>query len=178
MIDNANHPFSEVVIMMPPDVTPEEEYNMTGVKVKAQHRSKPDYMDMCEAKIDTEWFMMTNSYHQVAFHVDSMFTPAAFKPVIPFTPATYSFCLKFKYCKESVNLAQRFNPGHDKVVEDFDMLYNTKQRDLFCKEWKTRYGGEGENLYASRNGRVMMKRPEVGPKGPTGTSYTAFLIAR
>ena len=28
-------------------------------------------------------------------------------------------------------MAQRFNPGHDKVVQDFDMLYNTEQRDTF-----------------------------------------------
>ena len=33
MIDNADHRFSEVIIMMPPDVISEQEYNMTGIKV-------------------------------------------------------------------------------------------------------------------------------------------------
>ena len=35
-----------------------------------------------------------------------MFTPGTFKPVIPFTPATFPFCFKYAYCKETVNLGK------------------------------------------------------------------------
>ena len=88
-------------------------------------------MDICEADIKTEWFMITNSYHHVARHVDLMFTPGTFKPVIPFTPATSAFCFKYPYYKETVNLAQ-INPGQDKVIQDMDMLYNTEAGNAFC----------------------------------------------
>ena len=177
-IDNADHPFSELIVMLPPDIMTPEYYNMTTMKVTPQHRATSDFMDMCEAKVETEWFMMTNAYHQVAFHVDSMFTPASLKPVIPYTPATYSFCFKYPFCKKTVTLAQRFNPAHDKVVEDFDMLYNTAQRNAFCKEWKSRYGQEGEKLEESKNhGDPTVHRSLEGPQGPTGTSYVAYLVA-
>lgn len=106
-LDEKDHPFSEVVIMVPPVSLAHDDYHeFTDVPVRTQHRAAPDYMDLCEAEITTDWFMITNSYHSVAKHVDLMFTPGTFKPVIPFTPATYAFCFKFPYCKETVNLAQ------------------------------------------------------------------------
>jgi hypothetical protein len=175
-LDEKDHPFSEVVVMLPPSIEAHDDYDsMTVVPVRSQHRSAPDYMDLCEAEIDTEWFMITNSYHKVASHVDLMFVPGTFKPVAPFTPATYAFCFKFPYCKESVNLAQRFNPGHEKVVLDFDILYHTKTRNSFCKEWKERFGPEGEDLYKGRRKRKAMEGKIIGPSGPTGTSYAAYL---
>eukprot|EP00545_Synedropsis_sp_CCMP1620_P000295 CAMPEP_0119003900 /NCGR_PEP_ID=MMETSP1176-20130426/829_1 /TAXON_ID=265551 /ORGANISM="Synedropsis recta cf, Strain CCMP1620" /LENGTH=919 /DNA_ID=CAMNT_0006955545 /DNA_START=86 /DNA_END=2845 /DNA_ORIENTATION=- len=175
-LDEKDHPFSEVVVMLPPNIEAHEDYdNMTVVPTRSQHRSAPDYMDICEAEINTEWFMLTNSYHKVASHVDLMFVPGTFKPVVPFTPATYAFCFKFPYCKESVNLAQRFSPGHEKVVLDFDILYHTKTRNEFCKEWKERFGPEGENLYKGRRKKKALEGKIIGPSGPTGTSYAAYL---
>jgi hypothetical protein len=74
-----------------------------------------------------------------------------------------------------VNLAQRFSPGHEKVVLDFDILYHTKTRNEFCKEWKERFGPEGENLYKGRRKKKAMEGKIIGPSGPTGTSYAAYL---
>ena len=106
-LDEKDHPFSEVVVMVPPAAGSHDDYDeMTDVPIRTQHRGAPDFMDLCEADVKTDWFMITNSYHHVARHVDLMFTPGSFKPVIPFTPATYAFCLKYPYCKETVNLAQ------------------------------------------------------------------------
>ena len=120
---------------------------------------------------------ITNAYHHVSTHVDLMFTPGTWKPVVPFTPATYPFCFKFPYCKETVNLAQRFNPGHDKVVLDFDMLYHTETRNKFCDEWKERNGDEGEDLYKHQQHRLLLRKNKIiGPAGPTGTAYTAYLV--
>ena len=107
VLDEKDHPFSEVVIMVPPVAGSHDDYDeMSNVPIRTQHRGAPDFMDLCEADIRTDWFMLTNSYHHVARHVDLMFTPGTFKPVIPFTPATYAFCFKYPYCKETVNLAQ------------------------------------------------------------------------
>ena len=175
-LDEKDHPFSEVVVMIPPAAITHDDYDMmTEVPVRAQHRAAPDFMDLCEADIKTEWFMITNSYHQVSRHVDLMFTPGKFQPVIPFTPATYPFCFKFPYCKETINLAQRFKPGHDKVVLDMDMLYHTASRNAFCKEWKEENGEEGEDLYKHHQRRLMFRKKIIGPPGPTGTSYFAWL---
>mmetsp|Transcript_30290 Transcript_30290/g.65409 ORF Transcript_30290/g.65409 Transcript_30290/m.65409 type:complete len:1736 (-) Transcript_30290:678-5885(-) len=176
-LDEKDHPFSEVVVMVPPVAGSHDDYDqMSDVPVRTQHRGAPDFMDLCEADVRTDWFMLTNSYHHVARHVDLMFTPGTFKPVIPFTPATYPFCFKFPYCKETINLAQRINPGHDKVVLDMDMLYNTEARDAFCKEWREENGEEGEDLYKHQQRRLMFRKKIIGPPGPTGTSYFAYLM--
>ena len=175
-LDEKDHPFSEVVVMVPPVAGSHDDYDeLTDVPVRTQHRGAPDFMDLCEADVKTDWFMITNSYHHVARHVDLMFTPGTFKPVIPFTPATYAFCLKYPYCKETVNLAQRIQPGHKQVVLDMDMLYNTKERNAFCKEWKEANGDEGEDLYKNQQRRLMFRKKIIGPPGPTGTAYLAWL---
>jgi len=176
-LDEKDHPFSEVVVMVPPVAGSHDDYDeLTDVPVRTQHRGAPDFMDLCEAEVNTEWFMITNSYHHVARHVDLMFTPGTFKPVIPFTPATYAFCFKYPYCKETVNLAQRIHPGQDKVILDMDMLYNTEARNAFCKQWKEANGEEGEDLYKHQQRRLMFRKKIIGPPGPTGTAYFAWLV--
>jgi len=127
-LDSKDHPFSQVIIMIPPSVTNTHDYTQyTSVPVTLQFRDQPDVMDLCTANVETEWFMITNSYHLVSRHVDLMFTPGKFVPVVPFMPATYPFCLKYPYCKEIISLAQRWNPRNSKVVLDMDMLYHTKE---------------------------------------------------
>eukprot|EP00986_Skeletonema_menzelii_P002113 scaffold583_cov154-Skeletonema_menzelii.AAC.6 len=177
-LDNKDHPFSKVIIMIPPSISNSHDYSKyTSVPVTLQFRDTPDFMDLCSAEVTTEWFMITNSYHQVSRHVDLMFTPGKFVPVVPFTPATYPFCLKFPYCKEIIHLAQRWNPKHKQVVLDMDMLYNTEQRNAFCKEWTERNGEHGEDLYAKHQPLRYQLRGDsiIGPKGPTGSDYLAYL---
>jgi len=104
-LDQKDHPFSKVIIMIPPSIENTHDYTKyTSVPVQLQFRDVPDFMDLCSAEVKTDWFMITNSYHQVAKHVDLMFTPGKFNPVIPFTPATFPFCLKYPYCKEIIML--------------------------------------------------------------------------
>jgi hypothetical protein len=84
-LDNKDHPFSEVIVMVPPAALMHDDYDeMTVVPVRTQHRGAPDFMDLCEADVKTDWFMMTNSYHHVARHVDLMFTPGGKSTVITF----------------------------------------------------------------------------------------------
>ena len=74
-------------------------------------------------------------------------------------------------------LSQRWNPKHKQVVLDMDMLYNTKERNLFCSEWTKRNGHEGEDLYTKHQPlRWKLRMGKIiGPKGPTGTDYLAYL---
>ncbi len=177
-LDSKDHPFNMVIIMVPSSASNSHDYRKyTKVPVTLQFRDAPDFMDLCSAQVSTDWFMITNAYHVVANHVDLMFTPGKFVPVIPFTPATYPFCLKYPYCNEIVRLSQRWNKGHKQVVLDMDMLYNTKERDVFCTEWKTRNGENGEDLYAKHELIRYEHRGDsiIGPKGPTGTDYLAYL---
>ncbi|KAL7545725.1 LOW QUALITY PROTEIN: hypothetical protein ACHAWF_009073 [Thalassiosira exigua] len=209
-LDEKDHRSSEVVVIVPPGAGSRDDYaSLTDVPVRTQHRGAPDFMDLREADVKMEWFMVTNSYHSVARHVDLMFTPGTFKPVIPFTPVTYVFCFKYPYCKETVNLAkmsasllslpplnplvlellltldscgpqrnaQRINPGMDKVIQDMDMLYNTAARNAFREEWKEANGNEGEDLYQRQQRRLAFRKKIVGPPGPTGTAYFAWLVA-
>ena len=176
-LDRKDHPFSKVIIMIPPSIQNTHDYSKyTSVPVKLQFRDTPDFMDLCSASISTEWFMITNSYHQVSRHVDLMFTPGKFVPVIPFTPATYPFCLKYPYCKEIIMLAQRWSPKHKQVVLDMDMLYNTKERNAFCSEWIDRNGDNGEDLYAKHQPLRYKLRGDtiLGPKGPTVSMIISF----
>ena len=102
--------------------------------------------------------------------------PGKFVPVVPFTPATYAFCLKFPYCKETINLAQRIFRGVNQVVLDMDMLYHTESRNKFCAEWKEQNGDEGEDLYKNQKRRLAFRKKIIGPPGPTGTAYLAWLL--
>jgi hypothetical protein len=177
-LDTRDHPFDQVIIMIPPSISNDHDYTKyTRVPVKLQFRDAPDFLDLCAAEVETEWFMITNSYHLVSRHVDLMFTPGKFVPVVPFTPATYPFCLKYPYCKEIINLAQRWNPKHKQVVLDMDMLYNTKERNAFCEEWRERNGDNGEDLYAKHQPLRFKLRGDkiIGPKGPGATDYFAYL---
>jgi len=151
-LDRSDHPFSRVVVMAPPSAWSEEYDGLTTVPVRVQARAAgiPKFMDLCAANVRTEWFMVTTSEHRVRRRVDLMFTPGRFQPVISFTPATYPFCLKEPYCKETVELAQRFNCHQSKVVHDMDMLFHTASLRGFCDEWKERYGLAGERLYEER----------------------------
>jgi len=180
-LDHKDHPFSEVIVMIPPSVSNSHDYaKYTSVPVRLQFRDLPDVMDLCAAEVTTEWFMITNSYHQVSRHVDLMFTPGKFVPVVPFTPATYPFCLKYPYCKEIIMLSQRWNKKHKQVVLDMDMLYHTKERNDFCHEWIKRNGKNGEDLYAVHEPLRWKLREEkiIGPKGPTGSDYLAYLASK
>ena len=74
-LDDKDHPFSGVIIMIPESVSNSHDYSKyTSVPVTLQYRRAPDFMDLCAAEVTTDWFMITNSYHQVSRHVDLMFT--------------------------------------------------------------------------------------------------------
>eukprot|EP00592_Proboscia_alata_P017761 CAMPEP_0194392952 /NCGR_PEP_ID=MMETSP0174-20130528/123023_1 /TAXON_ID=216777 /ORGANISM="Proboscia alata, Strain PI-D3" /LENGTH=896 /DNA_ID=CAMNT_0039188573 /DNA_START=356 /DNA_END=3047 /DNA_ORIENTATION=+ len=180
-LDMTVHPFSEVVVFRPED-SPDESFfsrvlkrlpvrnkkrqKSLGVNVKVQYRTHHDFMDLCDAHIRTEWFMMTNSYHKVDTTINLMFEHATHKPLVPFTPAFSPYCDEHNYCRITLKQAQAFHLPIDKIVSDFEILYKTSSRDAFCNRWKTLNGKGGEKVL----------NPSIhGPRGPTATSYIAYL---
>lgn len=210
------HPFSEVVRMLPAlakgtggDLVHDRKGAVGSVSVRTQRRrlggtgagvafrtqrrgkGVPAFMDLCEVDVDTEWFMITTTDYRVRRRVSLMFTPGSWNPVIPFTPATYPFCFKYDECSKTVFLAQKFNPGQDKIVQDMDMLFHAETTAEFCKKWKSRYGRLGEKLYDDAAGQSENddhpppfprhgsdEDKSAGPSGPTATSYYAYLTSR
>ena len=60
--------------MVPPSISNAHDYSLyTSVPVDVQFRDSADFMDLCSAEVKTEWFMITNSYHQGNFLGDGHF---------------------------------------------------------------------------------------------------------
>jgi len=195
-LDKSNHPFSEVVVMHSSArkgtaVTSEHKSSLwdalfhspkpvstapsTTVPVSYIRRDTPDFMDLCDAEVKTEWFMLTNAYHHVSPDVDLMFTGDTIpRPVVPYVPADTSHCTDYDACRETARLARTVYPNLDKVVLDTDMLFHTRIRDVFCDAWKEENGELGEELALKEGGLDAYLIRSV-PRGPTATSYVAHL---
>lgn len=181
-IDASDHPFTEVVIMHPP----QEKGNWwsalaslfsasrkhTSLPVTYHQRTSKDFMDLCDAPISTEWFMMTNAYHHLSPDVDLMFTPDEIrKPLVPYTPADTEYCTAHKACLDALEQAQAFDPEIDEIILDSDLLFHTSHRDKYCELWKEKFGDNGEGLFNKNLHQLGVD----GPEGPTATSYIAYL---
>jgi hypothetical protein len=49
-----------------------------------------------------------------------------------------AFCTDYDACNFAVNRAREFEPDMDKHIQDFEMVFKTVERDLFCQEWRDR----------------------------------------
>uniref|UniRef100_A0A7S4VS88 Uncharacterized protein n=1 Tax=Ditylum brightwellii TaxID=49249 RepID=A0A7S4VS88_9STRA len=171
-IDSSTHPFSNIVVMVPDSISESLLHVDTSLHVSIERRSRPDYMDLCTAPIDTEWFMIINSYHIVAPYVELLFTDdKQRRPVIPFTPADDYHCANFRRCYEIHESSKQFSPENSMIIQDFDMLFRTEERDAFCSEWVQRYGEEGDRVHTTG-----VSTPKEKPLGPTATSYVSYLL--
>jgi hypothetical protein len=81
-IDSLNHdqhPFHEVVVMRPQHAARVSRAQLVhaasfGITVRFVEREFPDYMDWCEAPVESEWFMYVNTYFKVRKYVDILLT--------------------------------------------------------------------------------------------------------
>lgn len=150
--------------------------NRKTVPVTYIDRQSLDYMDLCDAKVKTNWFMLVNAYHHVSPEVSLLFThDDAHRPVIPYTPADTSYCTDYDACREVIRLAREILPNLNRVVLDTEMLYHTPSRDAFCKEWKSMNGDFGEILSAKDETGIDSYLEKSTPRGPTATAYLAHL---
>jgi len=126
-IDTSVHPFSKVVLMVPHNMASHDIDRLSriqsNIEVSIQKRNT-DFMDICNAPVNTEYFMITNSYHVVSVQVDLLFTnDGQGLPVIPFTRADQAHCLNFQPCVEAHKVSQQFDKHNTIIVQDFDMLF-------------------------------------------------------
>jgi len=175
-IDASSHPFSKVILMIPHSMAQHDINALSSIQTKIDvyiKKRDSDFMDMCNAPVNTEYFMMTNSYHIVSQQVDLLFTNDSRRlPVIPFTRADISYCQDSQTCVKAYEESKQFDKQSKIIVQDFDMLFRTDLRDKFCSIWRERYGHESVPV-----GDLGIQ-DSLGPMGPTATTYTSFLSMR
>ena len=180
-IDSSSHPFSNVIIMTPPDLSSVSYRHLATFKASiptsVRSRFTSDFMDLCNAPVETDWFMITNSYYALADYVDLLFSDedGEIKPVIPYIPVNGRHCFANAACKEANRLARQLDSKSSMIIEDFDMIFNTQAKGEFCDVWTKQFGHNGERLYGPKSPAGAQ---DVGYRGPSATSYAAYLSGR
>jgi len=172
-IDDSTHPFSKIILMVPHNMASHDINRLssiqTNINVSIQKRNA-DFMDICNAHVNTEYFMITNSYHVVSRQVNLLFTNDSRRlPVIPFMRADRDYCLDLQPCVEAYKESKQFDKQNIILVQDFDMMFRTDLRNEFCSVWCQRYGKEPVPVE-----NFGIRNPNE-PMGPTATAYTSFL---
>jgi len=178
-IDKTSHPFSKIVAMVPNNLSSASQNTLSQINtnmVVSIHKRRKDHLDsffdLCDAPIDTDWFMITDSYHIVAKHVDLMFSnDERMIPFIPFTPGDASHCLISQTCRTAHEYGKVFDPENTMVIQDSDMLYNTSSRNEFCKSWFHLH----DEIQARGN---RHENKEMLDGKPSATSYISYLSAQ
>lgn len=170
-IDSTNHPFSKLIVLVPDNLpkTSLLHLSKTETKIEASvQKRKNDFFDVCNAQIDTDWFMITNSYHVVAEQVDLLFSKNH-KFVVPFTPSEHQNCITFPACREAYEKSKKFDPNNRMIVQDNMLIFNTKERNQFCDEWRNRFGEKRMDI------DTLNLSESVGSMGPSATTYISYL---
>jgi len=165
-LDHDGHPFHEVVVMRPKGAgrLPYQHLAtaaMRGIAIRTVERAGPDFKDWCEAPVDSEWFMYINTYHKVRRNVDLLLTDDG-KPLVSYIYGELPFCADYPACAHAMKRTQDlFDPDADKMVQDFEMVFNSGERDTFCAAW-------------NEQNPPTPDEPCV-PQGPTATAYLGYL---
>lgn len=183
--------FSKIIVMLPSDIDQNDLPSSDPLpsNVKFQHRSSHSssssaYKDLCNAEVDTEWFMLTNSFHSIQTGenrvpnllstYDEELNPSSSntltdkdrkkRPIIPYIHATEHDCFQYEKCLENFVIARKyFDPSLKVVVQDDTMLFNTQVRNSFCEDWEEKFLSKFEKKHQKKD------------IGPTATSYLAYL---
>jgi len=154
-IDESNHPFTTIDIILPHDIAPHSKTMINNIetKVKLQfhtRESSSDGFDLCNVHVEAEWFMITNAYHVVQQNVDLLFNNDL-KVVITALPATHEYCFAYPSCRHVMERSHRlFGTTEFYLVRDADMVFHTQSMKKFCSLWKKSLAEEG-NTNASKN---------------------------
>lgn len=111
------------------------------------------------------------------------------KPIVPFTPATYSNCVIDEECNIRLGLGQRFHKDAARVFYEWDVPFHVESRNEFCKAWWEMYPWENafyhqhsfkvkslEKFLSSQGIEASKALDFAGPRGPTATEYMSYLI--
>lgn len=173
-LKKCTHPFTDVLVILPADTdfqlhkSRNDSINVTFYRRKT---TEPDYFDICNAPVESSWFIMTNSYHRVVRKVTLMIKREGdkIKPVIPFVSANYDNCHKYPSCTKSMKTSKLINHSYNnKYIQDFDMVFNTKERDRFCDflEKKKQLGNISSSLNVNDYGLY---------DEPSASAYLAYI---
>jgi len=191
-LEHDDHPFSEVVIMQPPGGHRRVPHRMLARKTSANivtravERTGPDYMDICNAPVESEWFMTTNTYHNVKRTVDLLMTDTG-TPLVPFIYSELPYCQDYPACAASVRKTRHiFNPDFDKYVADHDVPFRTDLVADFCADWEAaeaaaqnqrrlQYAREAVAVGGDAPTPMENEEEKCVPVGPTATGFIAYL---
>ena len=157
-LDTSNHPFTSAFVVIPDDSWAPN-VSLSTVDVQVTHRSEHlDWADLCTVHVDTSWFVMTNSYHQLKEDVQIMtqFHQGKHKPVISFMAPDFESCYAYAECRRDLELAREILPGFDSIFRDFDFVFHTSSRNDYCK-------------FLSHSSNITLSQY------PSATSYAAYL---
>mmetsp|Transcript_16549 Transcript_16549/g.20229 ORF Transcript_16549/g.20229 Transcript_16549/m.20229 type:complete len:735 (+) Transcript_16549:161-2365(+) len=174
-LDDVKHPFSNALVMVPSDISKQSSFHLSHISsmtpIALQKRDADDF-DFCNAPITTDWFMITNAYHDFASHfVDLLFSNRrnGTIAIVPSVPLTQQNCLDFESCyaihKKSTELFDH-QGTETYFVRDFDMIFNTKMRNEFCEYWY-------ENAINTET--EIQRRRYFSTSGLISIPYLAFL---
>ena len=170
-LSQEQHPFTEVVVMRPPYARKVPHRRLDrgsrapAVTVRMVYRDAADYMDVCSAPVENEWFMFTNTYHSVRRTVDLLLTLDDSKPLVSYIYAELPFCSDYVACASAVSRARSlYDPDLDKYVADMEVPYHAKELGAFCEDWKAK--------------NVPLLEESCVPQGPTATSFLAYLNSK
>ena len=178
-LEDGSHPFSNIVVMIPsgsdaPDLEVELPIPIT---YHNRNDDEFDYMDLCSATtaVPTDYYMLTNSYHRVRPNATPMMTNDG-RLVIPFAPTTEEYCFRHPSCVKNMEHAQSLSPTYQKVVQDYDMIYETQFVQEMCSVWKEMHGVNGRRLLSTNiSGPTADEAPQTPPAAPSAMAYVAFL---
>jgi hypothetical protein len=169
-IDNSNHPFHEILVLVPRDVSKKALHSLNtirtevSVNIRKRRQGNGDF-DFCHTDVSTDWFMITNSYHRVAKNVDLLFNDAG-QPVISAVDANNDNCFSVPGCRDVAEKSRElFNETETKLVRDHDMIFHTDTVKKFCILWT--------GAIAKEVG--VKKISHLSSMGVIASAYTSYL---
>jgi len=137
-----SHPFSDIVVMLtgkahsPATQAHQDDIKSAnvGTPVITQLRL-PDKtrLDICEADVSTQWFMIVGDKYSIAEDMELLVTPdGSNRPLQGGVDSNSEHCLDYKVCRDTMARAHLVYPELDLYFLSSDVLYNTEMRDSFC----------------------------------------------
>ena len=136
---SADYPFREVVVVHSANSIPIDDGMVAamasrGITLRGTPRTQL-YQDWCQAEVQSEWFMYTNTYYSVRRHSDVLVTHDG-RSVLPFVEAGTMHCDDFAACRAAVDRARLLYPQASQHAQDNDVIFSTYERKRFCDAWE------------------------------------------
>lgn len=161
--------FSEVVIISD-DGEIDFHFDLNDeIPFKLQTRTSPKSMDMCQANITSDWFMVIDDKFQCADDMEILVSSdGKQRPLQAINPASSESCRKSNFCVDVMAEARKVHPAMNAYVLPNDALFHRNLRDEFCTWASQKMNG----VSTIGNSNRYSMTSSVG----VATSYFAFLF--